>query len=64
MMYKDSAAQHDICQSWAHMKDNKLNLIDYKYLKGSDDPWYCFSCCSKVFSFGTLPDKDFISCTT
>ena len=38
MMYKDSAAQHDICQSWAHMKDNKLNLIDYKYLQGSSDP--------------------------
>ena len=50
---KDSAAQCGICQSWVHMKCNKLNHIDYKYLQGSNDPWYCLSCCSKIFRFGT-----------
>ena len=57
---RDSAAQCDICQSWVHIKYNKLNHIDYKYLEGSNEPWYCLSCCSKIFSFGTLTNKDFI----
>ena len=51
---KDSAVQCDICQPWVHMKYNKLNHIDYKYLQGSIDPWYCLSCCSKICPFGTL----------
>ena len=41
---KDSAAQCGIFLSWVHMKCNKLNHIDYKYLQGSNDPWYCLSC--------------------
>ena len=57
---RDSAAQCDICQSWAHINCNKLNHIDYKYLEGSNEPWYCLSCCSKIFPFGTLTNKDFI----
>ena len=57
---KDSAAQCDICQSWVHINCNKLNHIDYKYLQGSKEPWYCLSCCSKIFPFGTLTNKDFI----
>ena len=39
---------------------NKLNHIDYKYLQGSNEPWHCFSCYSKIFPFGTLINKDFI----
>ena len=47
------------------MKCNKLNHIDYyKHLLSSNDPWYCFSCCSKIFPFGTLRNKDFISSIT
>ena len=49
---KDSAAQCDNCQSWVHIKCNNLNHIDYKYLQGSNDPWYCLSCCSNIFPFG------------
>ena len=56
---KDSAAQFDICQSWVHIKCNKLNHIDYKYLQGSYEPWYCLSRCSEIFPFGTLTNKDF-----
>ena len=40
---KDSAGQCDICQSWVHIKCNKRNLTDYKYLQGSNEPWYCLS---------------------
>ena len=63
---KGSASQCDICQSWVHesVKCNQLNHIDYKYLQGSDDLWYCFSCCIKIFPFGTLTNKDFMSSTT
>ena len=35
---KDSAAQCDICQSWVHIKCNKLNHVDCKYLQGSNEP--------------------------
>ena len=57
----ESAAQCDICRPWVHTKCNKLNHIDYKYLQGSNDPWYCLSCCSNIFPFGT---QDFISSIT
>ena len=57
----DSASQCDICQSWVHIKCNKLNHIDYKYLQGSNDLWYCLSCCSNIFPFGTQTNKEFIS---
>ena len=57
---KDSAVQFDICQPWVHMKCNKLNHIDYKYLQGSNEPWYCLSCCSSIFPFGTLTNRDFV----
>ena len=61
---KDSAAQCDICQSWVHIKCNRLNHIDYKYLQGSNEPWYCLSCCSNIFPFGTLANRGFIPSTT
>ena len=61
---KHSAAQWDTCQSWIHMKCNKLNHIDYKHLQGLHDTWYCLSCCSNIFTFGTKTNKDFISSIT
>ena len=57
---KYSAAQCDIFLSWVHIKCNKLNHIDYKYLQGSNEPWYFLSCCSNIFAFGTLTNRDFI----
>ena len=58
----DVAMQCDICQFWVHLRCNKLNLVDYKYLQGSTDPWFCLSCCSTILPFGNLTDKDF-SCS-
>ena len=43
------------------LKNNKLNHIDYKYLQGSSDPWFCFCCCSSIFPFGFLTNKNFSS---
>ena len=58
---KDDAIQCDIYQAWIHLNCNKLNYIDYKYLKGSIDIWFCLYCCSSVFPFGFLTNKDFLS---
>ena len=58
---KDDAIQCHTCQAWIHLKCNKLNYIDYKYLQGSNDPWFCLYCCSSIFRFGFLTNKDFLS---
>ena len=56
----DSAAQCDISQFWIYMKCNNLNHIDYKYLQGSNDPWFCILCCNEIFPFGTLGSKNLV----
>ena len=56
---RDAALEFDMCQFWVHLRCNKLNLVDYKYLQGSTDPWLCLSCCSLILPFGNLTDKDF-----
>ena len=58
---KDRAVQCDICQFWIDIKCNKLNHINYNYLQGSNDPWYCMSCCDEILPFGTLTNKNFLS---
>ena len=49
---RDAAIQCDICQFSVHLRYNKLNLVDYKYLQRSTDPWFCLSCCSTILPFG------------
>ena len=44
---------------WVHLRCNKFNLVDYKYLQGSADLWFCLSCCSTILPFGNLTEKDF-----
>ena len=56
---KYNAIQCKICQAWRHLKYNKLNHIDYKYLQRSSDPWFCLYCCSSIFSSGFLTSIDF-----
>ena len=43
------------------MKCNNLNLINYKYLQGSNDPWFCVSCSNEIFPLGTLGNKNSLS---
>ena len=43
------------------MKCNNLNNIDYKYLQGSNDPWFSISSCNEIFPFGTLANNNFLS---
>ena len=42
-----------------HIKCNNLNFIDYQYLNGNDDPWFCLKCNTELFPFGTLNNKTF-----
>ena len=56
----DDAIQCDICQAWMYLKCNKLSHIDYKYLQRSSDPWFCLCCCSTIFLFWLLSNKDFL----
>ena len=56
---RDAAIQCDICQFSVPLRCNILNLVDYKYLQGSTDPWFCLSCCSVILPFRNLTDKDF-----
>ena len=48
---RDSAFQCNICQFWVHVKCNKLDFVDYKYLQRSTDPWFYLSCCSTILPF-------------
>ena len=57
--YCDQAIQCDLCDSWVHIKCNDLNYIDYKFLQNSNDPWFCISCCSKIFPFNSVKNKNF-----
>lgn len=59
--HKDDDIQCDIWQAWIHLKCNRLNHIDYKYLQRSSDPWFCLCCCSLIYQFGFLTNKDFSS---
>ena len=56
----DNAILCDLCQTWVHIKCNHLNYIDYKYLQGCNEPWYCLSCTAMLFPFGNLNNKTFL----
>ena len=43
------------------MKCNNLNYSDCQYLQGSNDPWFCISCCNEIFLFEKLGNKNFLS---
>ena len=57
----DQAIQYDLCDPWVQIKCNDLNYIDYKSLQNFNDSWFCISCCSKIFSFHAVQNKNFIS---
>ena len=57
----DQTIQCDLCNSWVHIEYNDLNYIDYKFFQNSNDPWFCISCCSEIFLFSTVKNKNFIS---
>ena len=61
---KDKAVQCDLCEHWSHIKCNNLNYLDYRYLQTCNEPLHCIECCSKIFPFNSLCDKNFLACCT
>ena len=57
---KEDSIYCDKCNLWVHIKCKNLNYIDYKYLSGNGDPWFCLKCNSHLFQFGTLDNKKFM----
>ena len=55
---KEDSIYCDKCNLWVHIKCNNLNYIDFKYLSGNGDPWFCLKCNSQLFPFGALSNKN------
>ena len=50
-----------LCLTWVHIKCNHLNYMDYKYLLGCNEPWYCLSCSNTLFPLGNLSNQNFLN---
>ena len=50
-----------LCKLWVHIKCNNLNYVDYQYVSGCTDPWYCLNCNSEIYAFGSLNKQNFMS---
>ena len=62
---KDKTIQCDLYELWTHIKCNKLNYLDYRYLQACDESWYCIDCCSTISPFNSLSsNKNFLACCT
>ena len=35
--------------------------MDYKYLQGCNELWYCLSCTNALFPFGSLNNQNFLN---
>ena len=58
---KENSIFCDLCKLWVHIKCNNLHYVDYQFLSGSNDPWYCLDCNSKVYAFDKLSKQNFMS---
>ena len=54
----DYTISYDLCQKWVHIKCNHINFIEYKYLQGCNEPWYCLN---TLFLFGNLNIQNFLT---
>ena len=57
---KENSIFCDLCKLWVHIKCNNLNYLDYQYLSGSNDPWYCLNCNSEIYALGKLSKQNFM----
>ena len=61
----DRAIQCELCDYLIHINLNNLNWTDYKFLQNSNDPCYCFLCCSQIFPFNSMKsNKNFSMCVS
>ena len=62
---KDKAVLCDLCELWMHIKCNKLNYLNYRYLHNCDKSWYFIELFSTIFPFNSLfSNKSFLACCT
>ena len=46
---KDKAVECDLCELWIHIKCNKCNYLEYRYVQNCDKSWYCIDCSAQNF---------------
>ena len=49
----------DVCDTWVHIKCNKINTQTYNILKKEKASWSCIECSKDVFPFSKLNETDF-----
>ena len=54
---KEDSIYFDKCSLWVHIKRKNQNYVDYNYLSGNGDPWFCLKCNSYVIPIWTLNNK-------
>ena len=61
---KKNSIFFDLCKLWVHLKCNNPNYVDYQYLSGSSNPWYCLNSNSEIYAVGNLSKQSFMSFIT
>ena len=61
---KENSIFFDLCKLWVHLKCNNANYVDYQYLSGSSNPWYCLNSNSEIYAVGNLSKQSFMSFIT
>ena len=51
----------DVCDTWVHMKCNKINTQTYNILKKDEASWSCIECSKNVFPFSKLNETNFLT---
>ena len=55
------AISFDLSLTWFHIKYKHFNHIDYKCLKGCNEPWYYLCFINTLFPFGNLTNQNFLT---
>ena len=58
---KENSFFCDLCKLWVHIKCNNINYVDYQYLPGCSDSWFCLNCNSEIHALGNLNKQSFMS---
>ena len=55
------AIQCDMCGGWIHLKCTVISPLKFDTLCSSTEPYLCQNCCSELFPFQTLDDKQLLN---
>ena len=58
---KENSIFCDLCKLWVHVTCNNLNFVDYQYLLGCYDSWYCLNCNTEVYALRNSNKLNFAS---